>query len=121
LPAGFCLLFPFVHAVGQDIPTAAAQLAAAISGRSAPGAVSVVVINRSSLSADAVATLRGELLRQLQAKEWRARTTEQGGTTINLVLSENYRAYVLAAEILEPDARKVAVIELPRPKLQSHG
>jgi len=121
LPAAFFLLFPFLHLAAQDVPAAAAQLAASISERSAPGAVSVNIVNRSSLSPDAVTTLRGELLRQLQAKGWRARTTEQGGTTINVVLSENYRSYVWTAEILEADARKVAVVELPRPKLQPHG
>lgn len=121
LGAGFFLLFPFLHLAAQDVPSAAAQLAASISERSAPGAVSVNIVNRSSLSSDAVTTLRGELLRQLQAKGWRARTNEQGGTTINVVLAENYRAYVWAAEILEGDARKVAVVELPRPKLESHG
>jgi len=100
----------------QDLGSAAAQLAAKISGRSAPGAVSVIIVNRSSFANDAIPILRSDLLRELQARGWRAKGAEGGGTSINLTLSENFRNYVWTAEILEGDSRKLAILELPRPK-----
>ena len=100
----------------QDLSSAAAQLAAKISGRATPGAVSIAITNRSSFNQDAIPTLRSDLLRELQARGWRARGAEGGGTSINLILSENFRNYVWTAEIVEGDSRKIAILELPRPK-----
>src|SRR5690242_13008130 len=119
LLAGF--IFPPANLLCQDIPAAASQLASRITQRSTPGAVSVTVTNRSSLGDDAVAALRSELLRQLQAHGWRARTSTEGGTAINITLTESFRDYVWTAEIFEGDTRKVAILEMPRPKLATQS
>lgn len=116
LLAGLLVLLELPHVMAQDLPSAAAQLAAKISGRATPGAVSLSITNRSSFNSDAIPTLRTELLRELQGRGWRAKGAEGGGTTINLTLSENFRNYVWTAEILEGDSRKIAILELPRPK-----
>ena len=124
LKALSCLLIGFLlsaNLLSQDIPSAAAQLASLITERSTPGAVSIAITNRSSLSDDTVATLRSELLRQLQARSWRAKTSSEGGTTINITLAENFRNYVWTAEIFEGDVRKVAILEMPRPKLATEN
>ncbi len=105
----------------QDIHSAAAQLASRITDRSTPGAVSIAITNRSSLSDDAVTNLRSELLQQLQAHGWRAKGSAEGGTTINLTLAENFREYVWTAEIFEGEVRKVAIVEMPRPRLASES
>lgn len=115
------LLFLQANLLSQDIPSAAAQLASRISERSTPGAVSVVITNRSSLADDAVATLRSELLRQLQARGWRANTSAAGGTTVNITLAESFREYAWTAEIFEGETRKVAILEMPRPKLATES
>ena len=105
----------------QDISSAAAQLALRITERSTPGAVSIAIANRSSVSDDAVAALRSDLLQQLQARGWRAKTSTEGGTTINLTLAESFRDYVWTAEIFEGEVRKVAIIEMPRPRLAAES
>jgi len=116
LLAGISIALAAPLLTAQDLWSAAAQLAAKISGRSAPGAVSVIIVNRSSFANDAIPILRSDLLRELQARGWRAKGAEGGGTSINLTLSENFRNYVWTAEILEGDSRKLAILELPRPK-----
>src|SRR5690242_4997374 len=105
----------------QDIPSAAAQLASRITERSTPGAVSIAINNRSSLSDDAVTTLRSELLQRLQARGWRAKSSTEGGTTINVTLAESFRNYVWTAEIFEGEVRKVAILEMPRPRLATES
>ena len=107
--------------ISQDIPSAAAQLASRITERSTPGAVSIAITNRSSLSDDAVTTLRAELLQQLQTRGWRAKSSSEGGTTINITLAESFRNYVWTAEIFEGEVRKVAILELPRPRLATES
>src|SRR6185312_7361338 len=114
------LLLP-ANAYSQDIPSAAAQLSSRITERSTPGAVSIAITNRSSLSDDAVTTLRAELLQQLQTRGWRAKSSSEGGTTINITLAESFRNYVWTAEIFEGEVRKVAILELPRPRLATES
>ncbi|HEU5233785.1 MAG TPA: hypothetical protein VFU50_13055 [Terriglobales bacterium] len=114
-------LFAPASVLCQDIPSAAAQLAARITERSTPGAVSIAITNRSSLSDDAVTTLRSELLQQLQARGWRAKSSTEGGTTINITLAESFRNYVWTAEIFEGEVRKVAILEMPRPRLATES
>ena len=126
LKALFCwllrvaLLLP-ASLFSQDIGSAAAQLGSLITERSTPGAVSIAITNRSSLNDEAVGTLRSELLRQLQTRGWRAKASGEGGTTINITLAENFRNYVWTAEIFEGDVRKVAIVEMPRPKLATES
>src|SRR5690242_2137456 len=114
-------LFAPASMLCQDIPSAAAQLASRITERSTPGAVSIAITNRSSLSDDAVTTLRSELLQQLQTRGWRAKTSAEGGTTINLTLAESFRNYVWTAEIFEGEMRKVAILDMPRPRLATEN
>src|SRR5437868_1082753 len=118
LVVGISLLFAAPYLASQDLRSAAAQLAAKISERSTPAAVSVTIANRSSLSNDAVSTLRTELLRQLQSRGWRAKRTEEGGASINVTLSENFRGYVWTAEIFEAESRRIAIFEMPKPQQQ---
>lgn len=114
-------LFPPATMLCQDIPSAAAQLASRITERSTPGAVSISINNRSSLSDDAVISLRSELLQQLQARGWRAKTSTEGGTAINITLAESFRHYVWTAEVFEGEVRKVAILEMPRPRLATES
>ena len=118
LVVGISLLSAAPYLASQDLRSAAAQLAAKISERSTPAAVSVTIANRSSLSNDAVSTLRTELLRQLQSRGWRAKRTEEGGASINVTLSENFRGYVWTAEIFEAESRRIAIFEMPKPQQQ---
>ncbi|HEX4663029.1 MAG TPA: hypothetical protein VH196_01480 [Terriglobales bacterium] len=109
---------PFLVCQNLDLASAAAQFAANITQHSLPGAVSVTINNRSSLKDEDVPTLRAELLRQLQARGWRARRADEGGAAINVTLSESFRDYVWTAEIIAGESRAVAVFEMPKPRQQ---
>jgi len=58
------------------------------------------------------------LLRQLQARGWRAKRSQEGGALINITLSENFRDYVWTAEIIAAESRAVAIFDMPKPKQQ---
>jgi hypothetical protein len=109
---------PYLASQSQDLATAAAQLAANITQRSMPGAVTVTLNNRSALRDEDVSVVRAELLRQLQARGWRARRADEGGTSITVSLAENFRDYVWTAEIVAGDSRAIAIFEMPKPKQQ---
>lgn len=100
----------------QDFSSLTAQFAARITQHSPAGAVSVSVVNRSSLSSQDVATIRSELLQQLQARGWRAKTSDQDSGSIAVVLSESARDYVWTAEITGLNSKDVAVIAWPKPR-----
>jgi hypothetical protein len=93
----------------------ARQLAHKIAVATGPGAVTLEVVNRSSLDEKSVREVRNALEAQLQSEGVHAVKTEQAMGTVEVVLSESLREYVWTAEILiGSDETKVALVSLPR-------
>jgi hypothetical protein len=88
---------PIVFASDWRVPEE--QLARQIAAATGPGAVSLDVVNRSSLPRADVEEVRRGLVAELGAHGVRFVNADQAAATVQITLSENLQNYVWAAEI----------------------
>jgi len=92
------------------------QLARKISSVTGPGAITLDVVNTSSLRNTEADQIRRELLNELGALGLHSVSPEQAAATIRVVLSENLQNYVWVAEIREGNSQpSVVMVTMPRP------
>jgi len=92
-----------------------AQLAAKIAAVTGPGAVALVITNRSSLNQADVDDIRRGLCTELAALGVHSAAADQAAATAQVFLSENLRDYVWIAEIHVGDNEpSVAMVTTPR-------
>jgi hypothetical protein len=96
------------------------ELARKISEVTGPGAVTLKVTNRSSLSGADVASMQMVLLAELTSDGVHVVPNEPAMATVNVTLSENVREYVWVAEIQQgTKERTVVMVAVPRTELVS--
>jgi hypothetical protein len=112
------LLLLCVRATGAtDFRAPEQQLAEKIAAVTGPGAVSLQVINRSSLSREESDGFRRGLLTDLSALGVRFVNADQSSATVQVSLSEDLRNYVWIAEIHQStNESSVVMITTPRPE-----
>jgi len=112
LPA-LLILSSFLFASG--LGDTARQLAHKIAAVTGPGAISLEVVNRSSLDEKSVREVHSALEAQLRVEGVRTAKPDQSVGSVEVILSESLREYVWSAEIaVGSDAKKVALVSLPR-------
>ena len=107
LPASMCL------AIDWRAPEE--QLARKISAATGPGAVSLDLLNRSSLSRPDVEEIRRGLLSELTVLGVRFVNADQAAATVQITLSENLKNYVWVAEIHQGNS-EAAVVMVATPR-----
>jgi len=107
------ILFPTVLA--SDWSAAEQELARKIVAATGPGAVSLELTNRSSLSKKASAEISRGLRTQLEGLGARTVKPEQAAATVSISLSENLQSYVWVAEIHQ-GAGEFAVVMISTPR-----
>jgi len=91
------------------------QLAQKIAAATGPGAVSVNVVNRSSLGQAEVDEIRRGLLAELGAMGVHFVAEDQAAATVQIFLSENLRSYVWVAEVRQGNNEpSVVMVSVPR-------
>ena len=104
---------PMVFASDWRVPEE--QLARQIAAATGPGAVSLDVVNRSSLPHADVEEIRRGLMADLGAHGVRIVSPEQAAATMQITLSENLQNYVWAAEIHQgTNESSVVMVTSPR-------
>jgi len=94
----------------------AEQLARKIAAVTGPGAVTVDVLNQSSLDKNESDDIRRQLLAQLASMGLRFVESEQAAATVHVTLSENLDSYVWVAEIHQgTNEPALEMVSLPRP------
>ena len=108
------LLALSVSAIASDWSAPVRQLAQKIAAVTGPGAVSLQVVNRSSLSKADVDSIRMGLGEQLTATGARLVNPDQGSATVEVGLSENLQNYVWVATIQQGTESKTEIFSVPR-------
>lgn len=91
------------------------ELTSKISALTGPGAVSLSVENRSSLTLGEVNGITAELRAQLEAAGMRIVAGDQAAANIQLTVSENIQDYVWVARIQQGEtAAAIAMVSVPR-------
>ena len=90
------------------------QLTQKIAAITGPGAVSLQVMNRSSLSQADVESIRVALGEQLNANGTRLVNPEQASANVQVGLSENLQNYVWVATIQQGTESKTEIVSVPR-------
>jgi hypothetical protein len=86
------------------------QMAGKIAAVSGPGAVSITIENRSSLTKKDFDLIGGLLRAEMESLGVRSVAEEQAAATVRITLSENPRFYVWVAEIHQGNTEPVVVI-----------
>ena len=117
--AALLLVFLFAPLLwGTDWKAPQEQLAEKIVAVTGPGAISLDVTNRSSLSRADVDRIRQGLSAQLASLGLRFVNPDQANATVQVSLSENIQSYVWLAEIRQgTNEPAVVMISTPRPDL----
>ena len=94
----------------------AGELAQKIAAITGPGAASIKVVNRSSLTAADADDIHRKLLTQLGAFGVQAANSDQAAVTIEVTLSQDLRNYLWVAEVRQGAAEPVIVmVSVPGP------
>lgn len=94
----------------------AGELAQKIAAITGPGAASIAVVNRSSLTAADADDIHRKLLTQLGAFGVQAANSDQAAVTIEVTLSQDLRNYLWVAEVRQGAAEPVIVmVSVPGP------
>jgi len=102
--------------VAADWSSAEQELARKITATTGPGAISLEVVNRSSLSKQDADEISRGLRAQLEALGTRTVKPEQAAATVAVSLSENPQSYVWVAEIHQGAGElSVVMVSTPRP------
>ena len=102
--------------VAADWSSAEQELARKITATTGPGAISLEVVNRSSLSKQDTDEISRGLRAQLEALGTRTVKPEQAAATVAVSLSENPQSYVWVAEIHQGAGElSVVMVSTPRP------
>jgi len=110
----FLLLLLAGSAFAADWQGPASQLVQKIAGITGPGAVTVNVVNRSSLSQADADDIKRKLLSELAAFGVRQVPAEQAAATVDISLSENVQGYLWVAEIHQGTNQPVvAMVSVP--------
>src|SRR6266496_3403 len=97
-----------------------AQLSSKISAATGPGIVALDIVNRSSISAAEVETIRRNLTDMLANSGVRVWQPEQAAGTVKVTLSESLQNYVWVAEIQQgTNELSVVMVAMPRPESAS--
>jgi hypothetical protein len=103
------------HALATDWSSAQQELARKITASTGPGAISLEVVNRSSLSKQDTDEISRGLRSQLEALGARTVKPEQAAATVAVSLSENPQSYVWVAEIHQgAEEFSVVMVSIPR-------
>jgi hypothetical protein len=106
----------FQHAFAADWSSAEQELARKITATTGPGAISLQVVNRSSLSKQDTDEISRGLRAQLEGLGARNVRPEQAAATVAVSLSENAQSYVWVAEIHQGAGESsVVMISTSRP------
>lgn len=111
LVASFCAL----TATASDWTGAEQQLAQKIIAITGPGAISIEVVNRSSLTQKEEDEIARGLRGELTARGAQLVKVEQAAATVKVSLSENLHNYVWVGEIRQGGEESVALVALARP------
>jgi hypothetical protein len=117
------LLFLAVASFGADWTSPEQQLAQKIVAVTGPGAMSLEVVNRSSLSNADVDSIRAGLRTQLDALGVHLVGADQAAATVQVSLSENLQSYLWIAQIQQSASQSnVVMVPVPRstPALAVH-
>ena len=111
------LLAPVQQALAIDWSSAEQELARKITATTGPGAISLEIVNRSSLSKQDTDEISRGLRAQLEALGARTVKPEQAAATVVVSLSENLQSYVWVAEIHQGASEfSVVMVSIPRPE-----
>jgi hypothetical protein len=108
------LLFVSISAFAGDWSAPVRKLSQKIVADSGPGAVSVDVSNRSSLTKTEVDAIRAALIAQLTAAGVRFVNPEQASVVVQISLSENLQNYVWVAQVQQGADAKVEIVSVLR-------
>ncbi len=115
------LMLMLMHAptiLASDWRAPEEQLARKIAAATGPGAVSMELVNRSSLDRPDIEAIRRGLMTELSALGVRYVSADQAAATVRVTLSENLQIYVWVAEIRQGDNEaSVVMVATPRPGL----
>src|SRR4029077_1853902 len=112
----------FQHAFAADWSSAEQELARKITATTGPGAISLQVVNRSSLSKQDTDEISRGLRAQLEGLGARNVRPEQAAATVAVSLSENAQNYVWVAEIHQGAGEpSVVMISTSRPDAPAFG
>jgi len=115
--ASLLLLLLCLPAWAADWRVPEQQLAAKIAAASGPGAVSLQLNNRSSLTRTESDAIRRGLLTELASLGVRVVNADQAAVTVEVSLSQNLQNYVWLAEIHQgANDSSVVMIATPRPE-----
>jgi hypothetical protein len=107
-------------ALASEWQAPASQLAQRIAAITGPGAVSVTVVNRSSLGAADADDIRRKLLSELAAFGLQPAASDQAAATVQVSLSQNLQNYLWVAEIHQGTSEPVvAMVAVPGPVIGS--
>lgn len=110
------LLALIQQAFSIDWSGAEQELARKIAATTGPGAISLAVVNRSSLSKQETDEISRVLRAQLESLGARTVKPEQAAATVAVSLSENPQSYVWVAEIQQGAGEfSVVMVSIPRP------
>jgi len=117
LAASFIILLALVQqALATDWSSAEQELARKITASTGPGAISLEIVTRSSLSKQDTDQISLGLRGQLEALGAHTVKPEQAAATVAVSLSENPQSYVWVAEIHQGAGEfSVVMISMPRP------
>jgi hypothetical protein len=101
-------------AFASDWSTPVDQLARKIVADTGPGAVSLDVLNRSSLKTSEVDAIRSALIGKLNSAGVRLIGREQASVVVQVSLSENLQNYVWAAQVQQGSDSKVEIVAVAR-------
>jgi hypothetical protein len=90
------------------------QVAQKILADTGPGAISLEIVNRSSLSTADVDSIRAGIGQHLAAGGVRLVAPDQASATVQIALSENLQNYVWVCTIQQGSDSKVEIVSLPR-------
>lgn len=109
------LLFASAASAG-DWQASASQLAHKITAITGPGAVSVNLVNRSSLTTAEVEDIHRRLLTELGAFGVQPATSDQAAVTVQVTLSQNLQSYLWVAEVRQGTGEPIVVmVSVPGP------
>jgi hypothetical protein len=109
------MLMPVVMCLASDWRAPEEQLARKIAAAAGPGAVSLDLVNRASISRADVEEIRRGLLSELTALGTRFVNAEQAAVTVQITLSENLQNYVWVAEIHQGN-NEAALVTVATPR-----
>lgn len=113
-----CVLTPvcsYPSVAASDWSAEERQLAQKIAAVTGPGAISLHIVNRSSLSKTDVDGIRSGLLSNLGLAGLRCVNPDEAAATAEISLSENLRSYVWVAELRQGVAQpQIVMVSVPR-------